>query len=110
MNVVIILLALSTVTGFDLGPSFSWLAIAISSTALAVLSSALLLVQGFSGVSGIVILSACLTLNQIAYLGGGCARHLRLFDKKINQEPRQRRHNDIANNPHRQKRYPSWFV
>jgi hypothetical protein len=45
MNAVIVLLALSA-TGFALG-SFSWVAIFISSVALAVLSSAALQIQGF---------------------------------------------------------------
>jgi hypothetical protein len=82
MNVVIIVLALSAVIGFALGPSFSWLAIAVSSAALVVLSSALLHVQGFGAVSGIVIVSACLTLNQIAYLVGGYVHHLGYLTKR----------------------------
>jgi hypothetical protein len=74
MGAVIILLALSAATGFALG-SFSWLAIAISGAALAVISSAALHIQGIGALPGIVIVVACLTVNQIAYLVGIFATH-----------------------------------
>jgi hypothetical protein len=54
--------------GFALGTSFSWLAIVASSIGLAVISSAILQIQGFGAVSGIAIVVTCLTVNQMAYL------------------------------------------
>jgi hypothetical protein len=67
MSTIVVLLALSAAIGFALG-SFSWLAIAVSGVALAVLSSVALHIQGFSTFPGIAIVIACLTMNQIAYL------------------------------------------
>jgi hypothetical protein len=92
MNAVIVLLALSAVTGFALG-SFSWFAIGISGLVLAVLSSAALHIQGFSAFPGIAIVVACLTVNQIAYLVGVVAHH-------------------PSNRPTRKKAdaRPSWFL
>ena len=74
MNAVIVLLALSAVTGFALR-SFSWFAIGISGLVLAVVSSAALHILGFSAVPGIAIVVACLTSNQIAYLTGLLGNH-----------------------------------
>ena len=74
MGAVIVLLALSAAVGFALG-SFSWLAIAISGAVLAVVSSAALHIQGIGAWPGIVIVVACLTVNQIAYLVGIFAIH-----------------------------------
>ena len=82
MNAVVILLALSAVTGFALG-SFSWFAIALSSAALSVLSSAILQIQGFDAIPGIAIVVACLTVNQVAYLVGVCTRHPGEADKDL---------------------------
>src|SRR5271167_665748 len=71
MTAVIVLLALSALIGFALGSaSFSWLAIAASSTGIAVLSSAILQIQGFGDLPGIAIVVACLIVNQMAYLAG----------------------------------------
>ena len=69
MNAVIVLFALSAVTGFALR-SLSWLALGACGVMLAVLSSAALHVQGFSALPGIAIVAACLTVNQIAYVAG----------------------------------------
>jgi hypothetical protein len=55
MSAVIILLALSAVTGFALGCSSSWFAVLISSVVLSVLSSAALQIQGFGALPGIAI-------------------------------------------------------
>jgi hypothetical protein len=70
MSVLIILFSLSAAVGFALGISFSYYAIAISGIALAFLAATVLHVQGFDTLSGIAIIAACLTVNQIAYLGG----------------------------------------
>ena len=93
MSAVIILLALSAVTGFTLGCSFSWFAILISSVVLAVLSSAALQIQGFGALPGIVIVVACLAVNQVAYLVGVfLARHRSetLLRKGADNESRRR--------------------
>jgi hypothetical protein len=98
MGAVILLIALSALIGFVLGTSFSWLAIAASSIGIAVLSSAILQIQGFGALPGIAIVVACLTVNQIAYLARAFRR--RLFEKQADKEPGQRRHNDSAGKPH----------
>jgi hypothetical protein len=66
----VILVALSALIGFALGTSFSWLAITASSVGLAVLSSAILQMQGFGALPGTAIVVACLTVNRMAYLAG----------------------------------------
>jgi hypothetical protein len=92
MNAVIVLLVLSSVTGFALG-SFSWFAIGVSGLVLAVVASAALQVQGFATLPGIAIIVACVTVNQIAYLAGVFA-------------------NRRSHGPNRKKAdaKPSWFV
>ena len=110
MTAIILLLALSALVGFALGTSFSWLAIAASSAGIAVLSSAILQIQGFDTLPGIALVVACLTVNQMAYLAGVFRPPSRLFQKKADKEPGQRRNNDIASNPHQQQRAPSSFI
>ena len=100
MSAVILLIALSMPIGFVLGRSFSWLAIAASIIGIAVLSSAILQVQGFGALPGIAIVVACLTVNQMAYLARAFRRSSRLFQKQADKEPSQRRHNDIAGKRH----------
>jgi hypothetical protein len=86
MSAAIILLALSALIGFALGTSFSWVAILISSALLAVLSSAVLQIQGFGALPGIAIVAGCLTVNQAAYLAGALlARH-----RSADDEPHRR--------------------
>ena len=68
MTTVILLVALSALIGFSLGRSFSWFAIAASSIGIALLSSMILQIQGFSSLPGIAVVVACLTINQMAYL------------------------------------------
>jgi hypothetical protein len=110
MSAVIVLPALSALIGFALGTSFSWLAIAASSIGLAVLSSAILQIQGFGALPGIAFVVACLTVNQMAYLAGVFCRSKGLFQKQADKEPSQRRHDDIAGEPHQQQKSPSWFA
>jgi hypothetical protein len=57
-------------TGFALGGVFSWLGIGAAGIALALLSAAVLHLQGFGALSGIAITAACLTVNQASYLAG----------------------------------------
>jgi hypothetical protein len=70
MGAALILLVLSAATGLVLGMLFSWFAIAASSIGLAILSAALLQITGFGALSGIAIIVACLTANQLAYVAG----------------------------------------
>jgi membrane protein implicated in regulation of membrane protease activity len=88
---IILLLALSALIGFALGTSFSWFAIAASSVGIAVLSSMILQIQGFSSLPGIGVVVALLTINQMAYsLTSG------LFEKQADKEPSQGRDGKIA--------------
>jgi hypothetical protein len=76
MSAVMVLVALSAVIGFVLGRSLSWPAIAASSLVLAILCAAFLQSAGFAAPSGIAIIVACLTVNQLAYLvGAALANH-----------------------------------
>jgi hypothetical protein len=102
--------ALAALIGFILGKSFSWPAIAAFSIGLAVLSAVMLQRQGFGARSGIAFGVAFLSLSQIAYLGGSCARHRVLIEKEADKEPRDRRDNGIAGNQPRQQKRPSWFA
>jgi hypothetical protein len=68
MTAAFVLLALSAAIGLALGTSFSWFAILVSSVALAGLSAAVLQIAGFGVMSGIAIIVACLTVNQLAYV------------------------------------------
>jgi hypothetical protein len=107
MTAVILLLALSALVGLALGTSFSWLAIAASSIGIAVLSSAILQIQGFGVLPGIAMVVACLTVNQMAYLAGAFGRSSGLFQKQADKEPGQRRNQDIAGKPRQQQKAPS---
>jgi hypothetical protein len=110
MSAVTILLALNALIGFALGTSLPWLAIAASSFGIAVLSSAVLQIQGFGALPGIVIVVACLTVHQLAYLAGAFRRSKGLFQKQADKEPSQRRNNNIAGEPRQQQESPSSFA
>ena len=71
MSSVLILLALSALSGFVLGIShFSWLTILVAGAALAPLSAVVFQNQGFGALSGISITVTCLAINQAAYVVG----------------------------------------
>jgi hypothetical protein len=95
MTAIILLLVLSALVGFALGTSFSWFAIAASSVGIAVLSSIILQVQGFSSLPGIAVVVACLTTSQMAYLAGVPRRPSGLFEK-ADKEPSQASDGEIA--------------
>jgi hypothetical protein len=107
MTALIVLLALSALIGFAIGTSFSWLTIATSSAGIAVLSSAILQIQGFGALPGIALVVACLTVNQMAYLAGVFGRSSGLFQKQADEEPSQGRNSDIAGKPSQQQEAPS---
>ena len=110
MSAVIVLLALSALIGFALGTSLSWLAIAASSIGLAVLSSAVLQIQGFGALPGIAVVVACLTINQMAYLAGAFRGPNGLFEKQGDKEPSQGRDDEIARKNQQKQRSPSQFA
>jgi hypothetical protein len=71
MSSILILLALSALSGFVLASYFSWPAILVAGVVLAPLSAIVLQNQGFGALSGICVVVACLTINQVAYVIGG---------------------------------------
>jgi hypothetical protein len=71
MSSVLILLALSALSGFVLGSGqFSWPAILVAGAVLAPLSAVAFQNQGFGALSGISITVTCLAINQAAYVVG----------------------------------------
>jgi hypothetical protein len=108
MTVVIVLLALSALIGFALGASFSWPAIATFSAGIAVLSSAILHIQGFGAIPGIAIVVACMSVSQMAYLAA-FLRPGRLLEEQADKEPSQCRNEDIGEEQ-QQQRSPSATV
>jgi hypothetical protein len=76
MGAVVTLFILNALMGFAFAKTFSWRAIGVTGIALALLSAAVLHLQGFGALSGIVITAACLTANQVSYLAGClCTSH-----------------------------------
>jgi hypothetical protein len=63
----LVLFLLSAGTGFALR-AFPWSFVVIPWTALALLSAAILHVEGFGAIAGIGSVTACLTLSQTVYL------------------------------------------
>jgi hypothetical protein len=78
MSALVVVFMLSAMVGFALGISFSCCALAVPGIVFALLSAAVLHVQGFGAVSGIAITVACLIVNQLAYLAGVFFAHRRL--------------------------------
>jgi len=71
MSSILILLALSVLSGLVLGVShFSWLTILLAGAALAPLSAVVFQNQGFGALSGISITVTCLAINQAAFVVG----------------------------------------
>ena len=69
MNAVLALLTVGALIGVALG-RLSWLAIAVSSSVLAIIAAGFLHRQGFGAFSGIATVALCLTVHQTAYLVG----------------------------------------
>jgi hypothetical protein len=75
MSSILILLALSALSGFVLGiDHFSRPAILAAGAVLVPLSTVVLQNQDFDALSGISVIVACLTINQAAYVVGRSAR------------------------------------
>jgi hypothetical protein len=110
MTVVLLLLVLSALIGFGVGTSFRWPAIAASSVGIAVLSSAILQIQGFGTLSGIAIVVACLTVSQMGYLAAASLRQDLLFQQQAHKEPSQGPNEDIGRKDQEHQRPPSATV
>jgi len=65
---ILILLALSAVSGFVAGKYFFWPALGVLGAVLALLAAVVLQNLGFGAVPGISIIVACLAINQLAYV------------------------------------------
>jgi hypothetical protein len=63
-----VLLALSSLIGAAAGLRFTVFALVPIATSLAFVSAAVLHINGFGAGSGIVVIMACLALNQAAYI------------------------------------------
>jgi hypothetical protein len=109
MTVVLLLLALSALIGFGLGTWLRWPAIAASSVGIAVLSSAILQIEGFSALPGIAIVVACLTVSQMGYVAA-FLRPGRLFQEHAHKEPSPGPNKDIGRNDQEHERPPSATV
>jgi lysylphosphatidylglycerol synthetase-like protein (DUF2156 family) len=70
MDVILLLLAVSAIVGLVFGLYFSWIAIAASGLALAIVSATVLQKEDFDFLPGIAIAVVCLTVNHLAYLVG----------------------------------------
>jgi hypothetical protein len=112
MSSILILLALSALSGFVLGISyFSWLAILPAVAVLAPLSAVVLQNQGLGALSGISVVVACLAINQAFYVIG--AIHAddgppngsveNLPDQRANDEPHDGRDDDVRRQHERQQ-------
>jgi hypothetical protein len=103
MSSILILLALSALSGFVLASYFSWPAILVAGAVLAPLSAIVLQNQGFGALSGISLIVACLTINQVAYLigriraneGSNSGSAEGLPHQQADEEPRDGRDDDI---------------
>jgi hypothetical protein len=101
MSSILILLALSALSGFALC-YFPWPAILVAGLVLAPLSAIVLHNQGFGALSGICVIVACLAINQVAKIGGIRANEGPnsgsddgLPHKQADDEPRDSRNDDI---------------
>jgi hypothetical protein len=88
---ILILLALSALSGFVLGIGhFSWPAIFVAGAVLATISAVVLQNQDFDALSGISVIVACLTLNQAAYVVGTIRANDGPNDGSVEALPQQR--------------------
>jgi hypothetical protein len=65
---ILILIALSALSGFAAGSFFPWSALVVTGAGLAPLAAFALQRQDFTALSGISIIVACLAVNQAAYV------------------------------------------
>ena len=67
---IVILLAVSGMSGFVIGKSSSWPALIAAGAVLAALGAVVFQGQGFTALSGIFTIVGCLVVNQVAYVLG----------------------------------------
>jgi len=68
MSAVLILVALSALSGFAGGSYFSWPSLVMTGAVLAPLAAVVLQRQDFTALPGISIIIGCLVVNQAAYV------------------------------------------
>src|SRR5947209_7610643 len=98
MSAVLWLLAISAAVGLLVGIYLSWLAIAVAGLILAFGSAITLNINGFGDFAGIAITVATLVVSQVTYLFGVALtdyRRSRLADKRRNDVPSERGHQDV---------------
>ena len=91
---VLLFLPVASATLGLAGFFFSWIAILVSGSVLAILAATVLQHESFGLLAGIAIIVARLTLNQIAYLIGATLVHRTA--KKRYASPRCQPHDDLA--------------
>jgi hypothetical protein len=113
MNAIFILLAVSAILGLLLGFYLSWNAILVSGFVLAFLSATILQNEGFGFLAGIAIIIVCLVVNQVAYLIGTKLVTRGAQDPlphgRLNDDPGEDSHNDIAGEHKRDEQPPIQF-
>jgi hypothetical protein len=97
-DVVLLLPAASAILGLVAGFFFSWIAILVSGSVLAVLSATVLQHEDFGFPGGIAIIVVCLSLNQIGYLIGTTLVHRAA--KKRYTSPHGQPHDDPGRSTH----------
>jgi hypothetical protein len=110
MGAIVTLITLSELAGFVLAPTFSWFGLGALGIALALLSAAVLHLQGVGTLSGIAIIAACLTVNQASYLAGWLLvsrRSQEPVQKQTNPEPGRGRNKYVGYDQEEQQRFPS---
>jgi hypothetical protein len=91
MSSILILWALSALSGFVLGTAgFAWSAILVVGAVLAPLSAVILQNLGFGALWGISITVVCLAVNQAAYLVGTIRSNNGPNDGSVEDLPQQR--------------------
>jgi hypothetical protein len=118
MTSILILLALSALSGFVIGKSrFAWPALVVTGAVLTPLAAVVLQWQGFAPLPGIFTIVACLVVNQVAYVlairlnddltgrsDGASPEH------HANGVPRDDRDDDIRHKDERNQNTPSRLV
>ena len=104
---ILILLALSAVSGFVLGRNhFPYHAMLAAAVVLAPLSAVILQNQGFGALSGIFTIVTCLTLNQVAYFIGAIRANRGPDDlphQQADDVPRDGRNDDVRRQQKREQ-------
>jgi hypothetical protein len=111
MDIALILLAVSALIGAAVGLRLKAIALAPIALLIAVVSAAVLRMHGFGPGSGIIIVIACVVLNQAAYLlvellGLRSGESYLLWDDVADGEPDPDREQDVDDD-HGDKKPPA---